>query len=119
MSVGCKKTELIESKRMQFTLLGQNGPEPNVRFGSKADIEAPLPDVSFTPKSGHHRDFGSHPRIERCIEYGRTAEDFTDCALFLALTSAGGGGFCGGRGIRVPAATGSISRGTSIAKLPR
>jgi len=25
----------------------------NVRFGSKADIEAPLPDVRFTPKSGH------------------------------------------------------------------
>jgi hypothetical protein len=27
--------------------------EPNVRFGSKADIEAPSSDVRFTPKSGH------------------------------------------------------------------
>jgi hypothetical protein len=26
---------------------------PNVRFGSKADIEMPLLDVRFTPKSGH------------------------------------------------------------------
>src|SRR5215831_9618228 len=25
----------------------------HVRFGSKADIEAPSPDVRFTPKSGH------------------------------------------------------------------
>jgi hypothetical protein len=25
----------------------------NVRFGSKADIGAPSPDVRFTPKSGH------------------------------------------------------------------
>src|SRR6516164_4254185 len=25
----------------------------DVRFGSKADIEAPPPDVRFTPKSGH------------------------------------------------------------------
>jgi len=25
----------------------------DVRFGSKADIEAPSPDVRFTPKSGH------------------------------------------------------------------
>jgi hypothetical protein len=24
-----------------------------VRFGSKADIEAPSPDVRFTPESGH------------------------------------------------------------------
>jgi hypothetical protein len=29
------------------------GSQPNVRFGSKADIEAPPPDVRFTPKSGH------------------------------------------------------------------
>src|SRR6266513_3341601 len=36
MSVGCKKTELIASKRTQFTLLGRNGPEANVRFGSLA-----------------------------------------------------------------------------------
>src|SRR5215813_4600281 len=27
----------------------------NVRFGSKADIEAPPPDVRFTPESGHCR----------------------------------------------------------------
>jgi hypothetical protein len=26
---------------------------PHVRFGSKADIEVPPPDVRFTPKSGH------------------------------------------------------------------
>jgi hypothetical protein len=26
----------------------------NVRFGSKADIEASPPDVRFTPKSGHY-----------------------------------------------------------------
>ena len=25
----------------------------DVRFGSKADIEAPPPDVRFTPNSGH------------------------------------------------------------------
>jgi hypothetical protein len=28
---------------------------PDVRFGSKADIETLPPDVRFTPKSGHHR----------------------------------------------------------------
>ena len=27
----------------------------NVRFGSKADIQAPSSDVRFTPKSGHDR----------------------------------------------------------------
>src|SRR5215831_19581137 len=27
----------------------------DVRFGSKADIEAPPPDVRFTPNSGHRR----------------------------------------------------------------
>src|SRR5689334_2942517 len=27
--------------------------EAHVRFGSKADIEAPPPDVCFTPESGH------------------------------------------------------------------
>jgi hypothetical protein len=37
MSVGCKKTELIASKRTLFTLLGRNGPEANVRFMPKAD----------------------------------------------------------------------------------
>src|SRR5262245_1141892 len=38
MSLGCKKTELIASKRTQFTLSGPNALEANVRFGSKADI---------------------------------------------------------------------------------
>src|SRR5437588_1494296 len=58
------------------------------------------------------------PRMERlsCIECDWTAEDVVDRVLTLA--SAGGTGFCGGSGIRAPAATGSSSRGTSIAKLP-
>jgi hypothetical protein len=30
---------------------------PNVRFGSKADIEEGATDVRFTPKSGHTRRF--------------------------------------------------------------
>ena len=30
-----------------------SAPKTNVRFGSKADIEALSPDVRFTPKSGH------------------------------------------------------------------
>ena len=36
----------------------------------------------------------------------------------FTLTSAAAGGFSGGRGIGAPVATGSSSRGTSIAKLP-
>jgi hypothetical protein len=32
---------------------GQQNQLADVRFGSKADIEAPSPDVRFTPKSGH------------------------------------------------------------------
>src|SRR5215468_3073096 len=31
----------------------QQSSGPNVRFGSKADIAAPLTNVRFTPKSGH------------------------------------------------------------------
>lgn len=51
-----------------------------------------------------------------CVECDWTAEDVVD--RVMALASAGGAGFCGGSGIRAPAATGSSSRGTSIAKLP-
>ena len=36
------------------TALQQNG-RVDVRFGSKADVEVPAPDVRFTPKSGHRR----------------------------------------------------------------
>ena len=31
----------------------QQNAAADVRFGSKADIEAPPPDVRFTPESGH------------------------------------------------------------------
>src|SRR5262249_12419772 len=33
----------------------------NVRFGSKADIEAPPTNVCFTPKSGHWNSVGKCP----------------------------------------------------------
>ena len=43
---------------------------PNVRFGSKADIEACLRDVRFTPKSGH----GSAPlRCPLCAKSRHSA----------------------------------------------
>jgi hypothetical protein len=38
---------------MTFLLAVQIRGAANVRFGSKADIEAASPDVRFTPKSGH------------------------------------------------------------------
>jgi Ion channel len=47
---------------------------------------------------------------------GTTTEDFAD--RFPASASAGTCGFHGGSGIRAPAAIGSISRGTSMAKSP-
>src|SRR6476661_10936257 len=58
MSVGCKRTELIASKRTQFTLLGRNDPEANVRFGSKADVRSAKQHVRCTSRcllraSGH------------------------------------------------------------------
>jgi len=51
MSVGCKKTELIASKRTQSTLSGRNALEANVRFGSKADMCAAKRHIRFTPNS--------------------------------------------------------------------
>jgi len=46
------------TQRMDFMRQGNGGAvhidrRPNVRFGSKADIEACPRDVCFTPKSGH------------------------------------------------------------------
>src|SRR5215831_13201895 len=72
MSVGCKKTELVASKRTQFTLLGRNGPEANVRFGSKADMCSAKADVRFTPnsdrESGHRQTVRSAlpPKADMC-----------------------------------------------------
>ena len=51
-------------------------PPANVRFGSKADIEAPQPDVRFTPKSRHHLSAvgcplcakSGHPAFIRLLE---------------------------------------------------
>src|SRR5215467_13864937 len=42
----------------------------HVRFGSKADIEAPSTDVRFTPKSGH---WNSVARCPLCAKSGHSA----------------------------------------------
>src|ERR1700720_772934 len=100
-----------------------------VRGGSKRDISECPTNFRFTPERGnrHVRAFelyllcivlpsrglgtSRNPRMERlsCIECDWTAEDVVD--RVLTLGSAGGAGFCGGSGIRAPAATGSSSRG--------
>src|SRR6516164_4790350 len=47
--------ELIEYQHVALCQSPRKGgcEAQNVRFGSKADIEAPPSDVRFTPKSGH------------------------------------------------------------------
>src|SRR6516162_10126808 len=52
-----------------------------------------------------------------CVACDWTAVDGFDGVL--TFSSGGGAGLFGGSCIRAPAATGSSSRGTSIAKLPR
>jgi hypothetical protein len=44
---------LARQNGIQLHFAKQQFVRPNVRFGSKADIEGPASDVRFTPKSGH------------------------------------------------------------------
>src|SRR5215469_18076626 len=92
MSVGCMKTELIASKRMQFTLLGRNGPEANVRFGSKADIAASSANVRFTPESGHCKRWLTSLAVaaegpERWSVASDRAKEALTCPLLAPLAS--------------------------------
>src|SRR4029453_7061360 len=85
MSVGYKKTELVASKRTQFTLLGRNGPEANVRFGSLADICSAKGHVRFAPNSDRESGFHANgdvrftPKADMCgavanVRYGPKAD---------------------------------------------
>ena len=49
----------LSGEQMSLWLAGYpKTPDFDVRFGSKADIKAPPPNVRFTPKSGHWNVFG-------------------------------------------------------------
>src|SRR5262249_60397195 len=62
----------------------------NVRFGSKADIEAPPPDVRFTPESGHCRARSPCPLLAGALPLTHGAA-FTSwrCPDAAALTPSG------------------------------
>jgi hypothetical protein len=54
------------------SLHGINPEPPDVRFGSKADIQAPSSDVRFTPKSGHWLIAPGCPLCAKSGHYNRS-----------------------------------------------
>jgi hypothetical protein len=51
--MACEKPEYRIDQQVARACRVTNEAEPDVRFGSKADIASHPPDVRFTPKSGH------------------------------------------------------------------